>query len=237
MPSPVSAIDLITQAMKVVGIISSGVGETPTADEATDGLYNLNDLIESMSVDNLMVYGAADEVFTLSPGNATRTIGPTGDYVTVRPVRISSAYTTYGGVDFPVQLIGQEEYGYIPLKTQTCQIIEKLAYVNDFPNGILSMWPTPSEAVPLTISIDRILSSVPNVATMISLPPNYLNYMKHALGIKLAPDYGVTPSQDVYEIARTSRAALKRANKVRRRAYFDEGITDSVSVWQTGAWW
>ena len=233
MPSPTTAYDLIKGAMRKVGITAAG--ETPTADEANDALTDLNDLIEGMSIDNLFVWGAASSSFTTAAGQATRTIGPTGQFVSDRPVRITNAYCTYGGVDFPIEIIGQEEYDNITYKPQQSQIIEKMAYVNDFPNGLLYMWPVPSQAIPLVIGIDRILTSVPSLATTMTFPPGYLNFMMHALGMKLAPEYGVQPMPVVAEIASSSRAALKRANKLRRKAYFDEALQPCyVGDWRTG---
>jgi hypothetical protein len=225
---------LIESAMRVVGIISSGAGETPTADEANDALDSLNDLLESMSLENLFVWGSADQTFTTVAGQASRTIGPTGQFVaTARPVRISGAYCTVSGVDFPIQIIGQQEYNDIPLKTQQQQIIERLLYVNDFPNGIVTLWPTPASAVPLVLSIDRVMTQVASTATALTFPPGYLNYMKHALGIMLSPDYGVTPSQAVIDIARGSRAAIKRANKEKALARFDAALSDGpVGDWR-----
>lgn len=234
MPSPTTALALIESAMRVVGIISSGAGETPTADEANDALDSLNDLLESMSLENLFVWGQSDQTFATVAGQASRTIGPTGQFVsTARPVRISGAYCTVQGVDYPIEIIGQAEYNDIPLKTQQQQIIERLLYVNDIPNGIITMWPTPSAVVSLVLSIDRVMTQVPTLATVLTYPPGYLNYMKHALGIMLSPDYGITPSQAVLDIARGSRASIKRANKEKRIARFDAALTDGpVGSWQ-----
>lgn len=234
MPSPTTAFALIESAMRVVGIISSGAGETPTADEANDALDSLNDLLESMSLENLFVWGQADNTFATVAGQATRTIGPTGQFVTAaRPVRISGAYCTVQGLDYPITIIGQDEYNLISLKTQQQQIIERLLYVNDYPNGIITMWPTPSAIVSLVLSIDRIMTAVATTATVLTYPPGYLHFMKHALGIMLAPDYGVTPSQTVIDIARTCRASLKRANKQKVIARFDAALSDGpVGSWQ-----
>lgn len=234
MPSPTTALALIEGAMRVVGIISSGVGETPTADEASDGLDALNDLLELMSLENLFVWGTADQTFTTVAGQASRTIGPTGQFVaTARPVRISGAYCTVSGVDYPINIIGQAQYNDITLKTQQQQIIEQLLYINDFPNGTITMWPTPSAAIPLTLSIDRVMTAIATTATALTYPPGYLNYMKHALGLMLAPDYGVTPTQVVVDIARASKAAIKRANKQKVIAKFDGMLNDGPAAsWQ-----
>lgn len=219
--------------MRKVGITAAG--ETPTADEANDALSDLNDLLETMSLDNLFVWGSASAPFVTVAGQATRTIGPTGQFVTDRPVRITNAFTTVNGVDFPIEIIGQEEYDNITLKTQQQQIVERMAYVNDFPNGLLYMWPVPSAAVPIVIGIDRVLSSVASTATVMTFPPGYLNFMMHALGIKIAPEYGVEPMQAVVNIAQNARAALKRANKLRRKASVDPALLRGYSIdWRTG---
>jgi len=234
MPSPTTAFALIESAMRVVGIISSGAGETPTADEANDALDSLNDLLESMSLENLFVWGQANQTFATVAGQATRTIGPTGQFVvTSRPVRIYDAYCTVLGVDYPIQIIGQAEYNEICLKTEQQQIIERLLYVNDFPNGIITLWPTPSAVVSLVLTLDRVMTSVASTATVLTFPPGYLNFMKHALGLMLAPDYGVTPSQAVVDIARGTKAALKRANKQKVLARFDAALgSGPVANWQ-----
>jgi hypothetical protein len=233
MPSPTTAYDLIKGAMRKVGITSAG--ETPTADEANDALSDLNDLIESMNLDNLFVWGSASIVFATVAAQATRTIGPTGQFVSDRPVCVTNAYCTFGGVDYPIEIIGQAEYDNITLKTQQSQIIERMAYVNDFPNGLLYMWPVPQAVMPITIGIDRLITSVPTLATAMTFPPGYLKYMMYELGIALAPEYGVEPMTDVVKYATTTRAALKRANKQKRKAYFDPALTQrSVGDWRTG---
>jgi hypothetical protein len=233
MPSPTTAYDLIKGAMRKVGITAAG--DTPTPDEANDALSDLNDLIESMNLDNLAVWGSASTAFTTVAGQATRTIGPTGQFVGDRPVRVTNAYCTFGGVDYPIEIIGQEEYDNIILKTQQSQIIERMAYVNDNPNGLLYMWPVPQSAIPIVIGIDRLITTVASTATVMTFPPGYLKYMMFELGIALAPEYGVSPMPDVVKYASTTRAALKRANKLKRKAYFDPALTmRSVGDWRTG---
>jgi len=235
MPSPTTAYDLIVDAMKGVGILSAGSGETPTAEEANDGLKTLNDLLERMSLDGLFLYGEVNQTFTLVPGQATRTIGPTGQFVSARPVRVVSAYCTVNGVDFPIDIIGQEEYNCRNLKTQTQDIVEELLYVNTFPDGTLTFWPVPQSAVPLVLTLETPLTQIANLATAINYPPGYVGFMKSTLGVMLAPEYGVVPSQVVADMARTTGAALKRANKPKRVAQFDIAYgSPSVPIWQTG---
>lgn len=234
MPSGVTAGVLVKSAMRLGGAIATG--ETPTPDELTDGLAAFNDLLENWSTQNLAVFGNAVESFPTVVGQAVYTIGPGGNWNTVRPIRINdNSYCTFQGVDFPVGRIGQDEYNLIALKTQQQPIIEKLLYVNENPLGKITLWPVPAQIVTISLDSDRVLTSVADTATVISMPPGYLLAMKHALWILMAPDYGRTIPDAVLNVAQSSFAAIKRANKVKRVARFDAALVgDDPVTWQSG---
>lgn len=233
MASPTTAYDLIKAAFRRGGITTAG--ETPTTDEANDALSCLNDLLELMSTENLFVYGQQNETFPTVAGTANYTIGPTGNFNTTRPVRIASAYCTVQGVDYPIEIIGPEEYDDIALKTDQQQIIERLVYNNDYPLGRISLWPTPSAVVSLVLATDRVLTQVSSLVTAINLPPGYVLYMQNALALMILPEYGLPADPTIADIARATKASLKRANKVKRFAQFDVGLTDGpVVTWRNG---
>lgn len=234
MPSPTTAGALVRSSLRLIGAIATG--ETPTADELNDGLSALNDLLESLSTQNLAVYGSAVETFATIAAQAIYTIGPAGNWNTVRPVRIDGdAVCTFNGVDFPVTQIGQGEYDAIGLKTQQQPIIEKLLYVNANPLGLITLWPVPSGIVNITLNTDRVLTAVTDTSTAMSYPPGYLLAMRYLLGILLAPDYGIAITPEIAGIAASSLAAIKRANKVKRVSSFDGALVDSgPTIWQTG---
>ncbi len=211
MPSPITAYDLIAGALRLNGAIASG--ETPTADEANDSLNSLNDIIEDWSTETLTVYGQATETFNTIGGQADYTIGPAGNWNTVRPIRINGGYCRYQGVDFGLIVVGQGQYDLIPLKTQQQPIVQELLYVNDNPLGLITLWPIPSEVVQITIDTDRVLTSVPNTATSIVLPPGYLKALRWALAVETAPEYGRPITPDMLRIATDAKGDIKRANK------------------------
>lgn len=214
---------VVRASLRLIGAIASG--ETPTADELQDGLCLLQDLLQHWSTHNLAVYGGAVESFQTVAGQATYTIGPSGNWNTTRPVRISGdAVCTYQGVDFPVEQIGQDEYNAVPVKSTSSPIVEQLLYVNDYPLGRITLHPVPSAVVTITLNSDRVLTSVQNTATPMSFPPGYKLALRYALAMLLAPEYGITPSPDIRETAKSTFAAIKRANKGRRKSSFDLAI-------------
>lgn len=234
MPSGITAGDLVRDSLRLVGAIATG--ETPTPDELNDGLDALKDLLEIWSTQSLAVYGSDNQTFNTVIGQAEYTIGTGGNWNTTRPVRINdSPYCTVNGVDFPIDIIGQSDYDLFSLKTQPGQIIEKMTYVSDFPLGRITLWPVPNAVVPITLSADRVLNSAIILTTTMNFPPGYLLAFKYALGIMIAPDYGRIVSDEIKQIAQSSMAAVKRANKVRRTAGFDAGLVGpGPSSWQRG---
>ena len=233
MPASQSAYDLIEGSMRLLGAIATG--ETMTADEANDGLNSLNDVLETWSLENLSVWGVDNQTFVSVAGQSLYTIGPTGDFVTTRPVRISRMFCTLNGVDFPVELIGEDEYDAISLKTQGQDYPEKAVYINSSPLGILKVWPVFTQSLPVTLAIDQVLTQIPTLSTAIGFPPGYYIALKHALAIMLSPDYGITPSSVIVQVEQMAKANIKRANKKKREAGFDLAYTSGpVRIWQTG---
>lgn len=223
MPSPTAVITLLKDSMRLAGVLATG--ETPTADEAVDGLRVLNDLLENWSTQPLAVWQTANEAFTTVPGQATYTIGPGGNFNTARPVRISGAFCTFGGVDFPVQVVEQGEFNGIGLKALSQPIVEELLYVNDVPLGIITLWPVPSQAVPLVLSTDTVIGAVTSTSQSLTLPPGGALALRYELAQHLAAEYGRELSDQVLTIAWRVLADYKRANAAAPVASFDPALT------------
>jgi hypothetical protein len=233
MPASQTSGDLITGAMRLIGALATG--ETPTAPESNDGLNSLNDLLEQWSLENLTVWGTDNQTFSSVANQSLYTIGPGGNFATTRPIRINGGFSTYNGVDFTMQLIGEDEYNRISLKTQGQTYPEKLCFINSNPLGIIKLWPVPASALPIVLNIDLELTQVPNLVTVIGFPPGYYIAMKHALAILIAADYGIVPAATITQVAQGTKANLKRANKKKREMTFDPAFTSGpVRIWQTG---
>lgn len=219
MPSPVVALDLITSAMRQLGVLATG--EVATADEANDGLIALNDVIETWNIEGLTIYGSLPSTFTTVQGQYIYTIGPTGNWVATRPPSILDAYCTVQSVDFPIGAWTLDQWMAQPIKTIQQQIIERLVYVNDFPNGQIILWPTPASAISVTLNFDRQITQAATLATTLSLPPGYVRALRYAIAVELAPSYG---GQDLSAYARSTKSILKRANRTPMVSSFDPAL-------------
>lgn len=233
MPSGIIVSDLIKSSMRLIGAIASG--ETPTADEANDGLLVLNDMLENWSTETLSVWGSSNQTFNLVAGQAVYTIGPTGNWVTDRPQDIDDAYMTFNGVDFPVVVISQEQYNEINLKSMQQPIVERLLYVNEFPLGRVTVWPVPTQANNITLTMNRILDFPVTLNQTLTGPPGFVKAIRYCLAVELAPEFGVEPSPTVVQVAADAKGDYKRANIPLVVAQYDAALTvPQVALYQRG---
>jgi hypothetical protein len=239
MPSPTTAIKLIRSALGVTNAV--GVDQELTADEITGALEVLNDILEQWSTDSLTLWSTTNNTFMTVAGQKVYGIGPTGDWVASRPERIVlDAYTSLpiGSAtpqSFPCTMISQQEYNDIAVKDQQNQFALRYLYVNEFPNGLLTLWPVPNVAAPFTLSFDRILTQITNAGASISYPQGYAKALKMTLAVELAPYFGKQASPDVKQIAQQAYADIKRANKTQKVLQFDRA-TQNRRGWPRGGY-
>lgn len=233
MPSPVIALDLLNTAARAGGILASG--ETFKDDEANDALGVLNDLLENWSTERLSVWGQDNLTFATVPGQASYTIGPAGNFNGVRPLYISAAYCSFGGVDFPIEIYNQQQYDLISIKTMQQPIVEKLLYVTDFPLGRITLWPVPMQAIPLVLSADRVLTFPVTLASTLSGPPGFIKALRTCLTVELCPQFGVEPTAAMVQISSDAKGDYKKTNMVPVVARYDDAIVgEPVALWQRG---
>jgi hypothetical protein len=215
-----TALQVIQDALSKAGILSPG--DVVTADELNDALRAFNDLLENTSLERQGVYGRTTEQFVTQANVATYTIGPGGAWNTTRPVRIASpGYSRLQGIDYGLDVMGDNEYALITLKTQP-GIPRRFNYVNDTPLGVVTLWPVPDQVYTIGLNTDRVLTSIPSLNTVLAFPPGYELMFKCLLADLLAPEYGTVLPQAVAEQARRFKADIKRANRKKRVARFDD---------------
>ena len=112
MPTTTAAV-IISDALKEILVI--GEGEAPSATMLSDGLRMLNRLLDTLSNNNDFAYFASMEQKALT-GQQILTIGPTGDIVTTRPIKVETAVVDRNGITYPVKVIDNEKYDDLTYK-------------------------------------------------------------------------------------------------------------------------
>jgi len=224
----VVASDLIASSLRLIGAIAAG--ETPTAAEANDALQTLNEMLDAWALSNLMVYRNENDAVTLVPGQQSYTIGAGGDFNLARPVSIEQAYVNYQGVDFTLRpILTTDEWNRIALKSQQQPIPTHLYYVGAFPLGVVNLWPVPSQALTLTLSMNMQFAQLTSAAQSLSYPPGYQKLLRYALAVELAPEFGVAPSPIVMATLAEAMASVKQANRQQPVMRFDDAIAPGGS--------
>ena len=213
-----TAADQIYGALRLIGMLAEG--ETPSAATADDSLNALNQMIDSWNTERLMIYNTQDQVFTWPASTSMRTLGPSGDFVGNRPVRLDDS--TYfrdatTGVSYGIKFINQQQYDGIAVKTVTSTYPQVMWINMEHPNITMTIYPVPIRALEWHfISVDELVQPA-TLSTVLAFPPGYLRAFKYNLACELAPEFGVEPSPQVQRIAMASKRNLKRINQ-------DDGI-------------
>lgn len=205
-----TAQTVINRALRLIGALDPE--ESPTTNETANALEALNGLIDSWRNDRLIVWSIATVTKTLTAGDGTYTIGSGADINTTRPVRIEGAYVTESSIDYPIQVIDEAAYRNIADKATQSDFPEYLYYDPAVANGTIYLWPVPSAANVLTLSVWAPISTLATAGTTVTLPPGYERALASNLAIDIAPEFQKVASQEVAKMARESLAAIKKAN-------------------------
>ena len=208
-----TAADQINGALRLIGMLAEG--ETPSAATAQDSLSALNQMIDSWNTERLSVFSTQDQVFTWTPNQIHRTLGPTGNFVGNRPILLDDA--TYfkdptNGISFGIKIINQQQYDGIAVKTVTSTYPQVIWINMDYPNIDMYVYPVPTKALEWHFISVTELTAPASLSTQLAFPPGYLRAFKYNLACEIANEFGVEPPPNVARIAMTSKRNLKRIN-------------------------
>jgi hypothetical protein len=208
-----TAGDQINRAFRLLGILAEG--ETPSAAMSQDALMALNQMIDSWNTERLSIFCTQDQVFTWPSGEYIRTLGPSGDFVGLRPVLFDDAtyYRDPGtNVSYGIKFINQQQYDGIAVKTVTSTYPQVIFVNMGYPDVTMSIYPRPTRDLEWHFVSVQELDQPATLATELHFPPGYLRAFTYNLAMEIAPEFGVEPSPQVQRIAMTSKRDLKRVN-------------------------
>lgn len=95
-----TGLDIITGAMRSIGVLEAG--ETPNAQDAADALQVLNDMMESWSLDHLIIYASVENLLSFTAGQYQYTVGnySAGSFIGT----LTSGSPTITGVTVPANI-------------------------------------------------------------------------------------------------------------------------------------
>lgn len=203
--------------MRLLGQLAAAV--SPTTDEYANGLITLNAMLGSWNNERLMCYATRDETIALSNGDTSKTIGPTGDLVTTRPVQIIAAYIVQGGISYDIRILSDTEYAGLSFKGADASWPTAIYYEALMSNGVIFLYPVPSTSSDLHV-VTRTPLTAFAAGDTVTLPPGWEDALATNLAVKFAPEFDMPMAPPaVTEMARESKANIKRANSQPIKAY------------------
>lgn len=224
----ITAYTMIVSALGKIQVL--GVDANITAQEAADGLYDMNAMLDAWSIERLMVYQVQQTTHSWTAAAATRTIGSGGDFNTTRPYKISddgNFFRTSDNLDYSVRVLPRKFYDLIGSKTSGGSIPEFLFYDDGFPTRTLYAYPVPADALTLHLNSWKPLQSFASLTTTISLPPGYQAAIEWNLAIWSAPRYGAAAkaaARDLEKQATLLKSRIKGVNNPSMVSHLDHSL-------------
>ncbi len=233
-----NAQGIIQSSLRLIGVLASG--ESPSSSEASDGLTVLNEMIDSWSIQNLLVPNKTMETFPFVSNQQTYTMGPGGNFNTTRPLSIIRANIEFTSsspyAEIPMEILTFEQYAGIILKTITSDFPLYLYSDNANPLTNINVWPVPTNSANnIVLYTWKPLSDLASLTTTPTLPPGYERALRYNLAVELSAEYGKQLSPLVISIAQESKAEIKRMNHRPRFLQVDNAVRASGGTynWRT----
>ena len=216
-----TANELVTRAMKSIGVLASG--ETASSDEMDDAFVILNNMVDSWATERLTIYVVVRSVFDLSASTQDYTIGTGGTFNIARPVWIERASlildkTAAAAQKIELPIAGPitvDEWQHVSIKGTTSTYPSQFFYDRAWTAGLakISVWPIPnSSSVQLVLYVPTALTQFADLTTAYTFPPGYEEAMRYQLAIRLAPEFGVILPPETRVLAAQTLGNIKRVN-------------------------
>ena len=198
-----TAYDIIRSALLLNGAVAAD--QTLSASDAQDGLDTLNDMIESWSLDNLLLYTITELSTATVAGVATVTLG-------LRPIKILSAVIRdSSNIDHTIIPVEYDDFQIISNKQVQSYFPEVLYCDYAYPYSQVTFWQVPAAAYALKFMIEAPFTAFSSLTDVAAFPPGYNRALRYNLALELA-QYASAIPQKVEDIARESLMLIKLAN-------------------------
>lgn len=205
--------DILQDSLIEIGVLDPR--EAISGEDAARCFRVLNRMLSAWQTEDLMVYTVDRTAFNLVAGQQSYTIGVGGNFNTtyaVRPGQIDMASVIVSGVEIPIQVMNDEQWRDVTLKSVSSTFPLQMWSNGDYPLNTLYFWPIPAAVNSVVLYLWGQTVEFASVDTTVSMPQGYEEALVMNLAIRLASGYGTQPSPATVELARASKARIKRMN-------------------------
>lgn len=203
-----TALSIINDALKEIGVLAAI--EAANSTMADDAFRALNRLCNLWSNEPAFAYVNTAISIALT-GQASFTVGPTGNLVANRPILVDSAYLVRDGITYPVEVVDYTIWDSIAYKATTGGNAYIIYYEPALPDGIVNVWPL-STGCTLYLRTTDLVTSFPDLSTDVTLAPGYEEYFIKSLAVDRAPSFGREASKSTTRAAINAMKTIKKTN-------------------------
>jgi hypothetical protein len=174
-----TARDMVTQAMREIGVLASG--ENPTSDELSDGILRLNSMLKAYAAKGLNLWRDTDGSVDFAAGVSSM---PLPGALSVSGVRLVT-----NGIDRLMAQWETDQYASLPDKTtRATPVAYTLITATD---GLtMQLWPIPDKAYTVRYNYGRITADVVQPSDPVDVPQMFQEAVWMSLAVRLAPTFG-----------------------------------------------
>lgn len=204
---------MILRSLRLIG--EKFIGDTLSSAEQTAYLADLNTMLESWSIDRLLVYQLLQESKALTSSVGSFTIGSGGTFNTTRPSKITDPcfIRDSSNLDSPVEIVDAQAYGRLVQKTVDGTYPRYLFYDAADAAGLATIFIYPEPAAGLTLYINSLkqLQAFSTISDTLVLPPGYQRAIEFNFAVEVAGGF-TKVSPEVAKTAKESKAAVMKIN-------------------------
>ena len=180
--------DYINGALEILGVRAGN--QSLRDSDANIGLRFLNAMLDSWSSKMDAIYAETQEAFTLTSADSTYTIGPSGDFVTTRPLKFLRAKVRdVQGIDHALNLMPNKEFQDYLLKSPGDSLPWSMGINMTIPDIELEIYPPPDTTYSLRLTTLKPLAAA-TLSSTYTVPPGYDLTIMYNLAVLLAAPFG-----------------------------------------------
>lgn len=211
-----TAFDLITSALRLAGVLANN--ETPSLDDANQGLSVLNDMIDAWNAERNAIFTTRSDDFPFVLGQQVYTLGTGGNFNMPRPARIDSMSSILlndpaNPVEVPIAMYTVDEWQtQVPVKVVTGTFPLICYDDGGFPFRTLNFWPIPTQQPNSCRIYSWQALGAQTLTSQVTFPPGYAEGLRYNLAVRLGAEFAAPVSTVVVQLAIQGLARIKTMN-------------------------
>lgn len=203
---------IIASSLRLIGVV--GEGQTPTADQISNGAEALNYVLKSWTNQGAPIWCVKSVDIPLTANVTEYSIGPTQTVNVAKPLKIYQAYRrTTNTIDIPLIALSKQQYNMLG-KKDSVGAPSQYYYDQQRDIGVVSVFPTP-DATTASTDIIRVFYQRPfedfdSSTDNPDVPQEFLRALKYALANELSFEYGI-PGNDRMDLERKTQMLVGEA--------------------------